>query len=123
METYYSGNFTVQNYNVPCCKGQHFIKFKTGKAVIPVWELFEIKNFWKKNRNLCDAVCPSNHLCDLHKKLNVFTFFSVTIRHRNINRNDVVSKIFIRDNCWHPWYLNSWCFKIYETEYVTDNKT
>ena len=52
MEEYL--NFTTKNCNVPSCTGQHFIKFRKGKAIVPVWELFEIECHWLKNINdLC----------------------------------------------------------------------
>ena len=70
-------NFAVRNCGVPCCKGQHFIKFIQGKAVIPSWELFQIERCWKKNiERLCGIVCENDNLCKLHKKLNTFLFFS-----------------------------------------------
>lgn len=117
-------NFTVRNCNVPCCTGQHFIKFKRGKAVIPTWGLFEIERCGEKNiEKSCGIVCESDYLCKLHKKLNCFLFFSGNIRKRNIERNDVVSEILIRENCKHPFCLNSWCFEIYSTEYVTRDKS
>ena len=124
MESYFNQNFSVRNCNVPCCHGQHFIKFRDGKAVIPVWELFQTEKCWKRNiKNLCGIVCENDNLCNFHRKLNVFEFFTQYIRARNINRNDVVSKIFIRDNCRHPYCLNSWCFKICETTWVLSDKT
>lgn len=48
MESYYNQNFTLRNCGVPCCNGQHFIKFRDGKAIIPIWELFQIEKHWKK---------------------------------------------------------------------------
>ena len=117
-------NFTVRNCSVPCCKGQHFIKFKQGKVVVLSWELSQIERCWKKNiEKLCGIKCENDNLCELHKKLNVFLFFSNYIRQRNIERNDVVSKIMIRENCKHPYCLNSWYFKVYETEYLTKDKS
>ena len=125
MENYFNQNFTVRNCNVPNCHGQHFIKFKGGKAVIPVWEeMFQIEKYWKKNiERLCGVVCEKDFLCSLQRKLNCFTFFTGNIRQRNINWNDVVSKIVIRHNCRHLFCLNGWCFEIYETEYVTNDKS
>ena len=61
-------------------------------------------------------------LKDVGKK-NCFLFFSGNIRKRNVERNEVVSKILIRENCKHPFCLNSCCFKIYSTEYVMNNKS
>ena len=117
-------NFTVRNCGVPCCKGQHFIKFKQGKAVVPSWEMFQIERCWKKNiEELCGIKCESDNQCKLHKKLNVFLFFSNYVRQRHIKRNDIVSKIMIRENCKHPYCLNSWCFEVYETEYITKDKS
>ena len=103
-----------------CCTGQHFFKFKNGKCVVPVWELFQIERHWRKNINeLCRK---SNCYSQLHRKLNVFLFFVNTIRKRNIERNDVVSKIMIRENCKHKYCLNLWCFSVSETEYITSDK-
>ena len=100
-------NFTVRNCNVPCCTGQHFIKFRNGKAVIPAWELFEIERHWRKNIGKIFAhVCYNDNLCKIHKKLECFLFFSNYIRERNINRNDVVSKIHVKENCEHPFCMN-----------------
>ena len=122
MENY--SNFTTRNCNVPCCNGQHFIKFKPGKAVVPVCELFEIERHWRKNiEKLCGKVCSDNNLCKLHRKLDCFLFFTGNIKQRNIERNDVVSKIRIEVNCRHPLCMNSWCFSIHETEYITNDKT
>ena len=121
---YYNQNFTVRNCNVPCCKRQHFIKFKNGIAVIPTWELIQIERYWKKNiEGLCGIECESDFLCPLHKKLSCFLFSSGNIRQRNIERNSVVSEIMIRDDCKHPYSLNSWCFEMYSTEYVTNDKS
>ena len=117
-------NFTTRNCNVPCCTGQHFIKFKQGKAIIPAWELFEIERCWKKNiKKLCGKVCSNNNLCKLHIKLNCFLFFTNGIKQRNIERNIVVSEIMIRENCKHPYCMNSWCFETYSTEYLTKDKS
>ena len=119
MEVYYNSNSVVRNCNVPCCKGQHYIEFKNGKAVIPAWELFQIEKSWKKNvKIICGIECEKEYLCNVHKKLNTFTFFSEYIRDRNINRNDVVSKILIRENYRRPYCLNYWCFEIYDTEWA-----
>ena len=65
-------------------------------------------------------VCSKNNLCLLHKKLNCLKFFSEYIRDRNINRNDIVSKILIKENCKHRMCLNNWCLEIYETKYLKD---
>ena len=113
-------NYYVINCNVPCCHGQHYIKFINGKAVIPTWDFFEIVRHYEKNiANLCGPVCSSNSLCRLHKKLNCLHFFSEYIRDKNINSNIIVAKILIK-NCLHPFRLNGCCFLIYETKYMKD---
>ena len=118
---YYNENFCVKNCNVPCCHGQHYIKFNNGRGKIPTWEFFEIVRHLEKNIiELCGPVCSKNNLCLLHKKLNCLKFFSEYIRDRNINRNDIVSKILIKENCKHPMCINNWCFEIYETKYLKD---
>lgn len=70
-------SFTVRNCNVPCCNGQHFIKFINGKAVIPIWEFFKIVRHWTKNvKNICGPMCPTDISCKPHRLLNVLRFFS-----------------------------------------------
>lgn len=129
MKDYYFFNnsknkkWRVRNCGVPYCNGKHFIKFSDGKAIIPIWELFQIGKHWKKNiKKTYNIVCKKEDLHHLHKKLDVFTFFTNYIRDRNINRNDFLSKI-LRDNCRHPFCLNSWCFKIFVTKWIIDEKT
>ena len=88
-------------------------KFINGRGKIPTWEFFEIVRHLEKNIiELCGPVCSKNNLCLLHKKLNCLNLFSEYIRDRNINRNDIVSKISM---C-----INNWCFEIYETKYLKD---
>lgn len=72
MESYYNQNFTLRNCGVPSCNGQHFIKFRDGKAIIPIWELFQIEKHWKKilkryaiqyaEKKIC-AICKKNQMC------------------------------------------------------------
>ena len=58
MEYYFDQSYTVKNCNVPNCQGQHFIKFKNGKAVIPTWEVSEIEKCYEQNiKNLCGESC------------------------------------------------------------------
>ena len=103
MEEY--SDLTTRNCNVPCCTGQHFIKFKNGKCVLPIWELFQIERHWRRNIN---ELCRKNNCsCQLRRKLNGFLFFMNTIRIRNIERNDIVSKIMIRENCKQKYCLKS----------------
>lgn len=112
-------NYSTRNCDVPCCNGQHFIKFIDGKAMIPSWEFFEIVRHYDKNiEKLCGIVFLSDELCHIHKKLNCLHFFSNYIRDKNINNDIIISKILIRDNCQHPMCLNNWCFEIRETGYV-----
>lgn len=114
MEYYFDQSYTVKNCNVPNCQGQHFIKFKNGKAVIPTWEMSEIEKCYEQNiKNLCGESCKNKNLCLLHRKLNVFKFFINGIEERNF-RNIKVSKIVIYDNCSHPFCFGGWCFEIYE---------
>ena len=103
----------VRNCNVPCCHGQHYIKFnENGIVAIPIWDL-KLKNVGKKNiENICGIVCEKDSLCYAHKKLRIFKYFTEEIRERNLNKNIVASKIYIKDNCKHPYFLNSWCFVI-----------
>lgn len=110
-------NYSTRNCEVPCCNGQHFIKFIDGKAMILSWEFFEIVRHYDKNiAKLCGIVWLSDKLCHIHKKLNCLHFFSNYIRDKNINNDIIISKI--RDNCQHRMCLNNWCFEIRETEYV-----
>lgn len=118
MNVFFNSNYLVRNYGVPCCNGQHFIKFINRNAVIPTWKFFQIVRHYEKNiEQLCGIACESEYLCRLHQKLNCLQFFSNNIRHKNIQNDIIISKIMIRDNCRHPYCLNIWCFKIYETEY------
>ena len=105
MENYSVG----RNCSVPCCHGKHYIKFGSiGTATIPVWELFEIERCWEKNlKNICGVICESNNLCLAHRRLKIFKYFTEEIRERNLNRNIVATKISIRDNCKHPFCMNS----------------
>ena len=92
----------MRNCGVPCCHGQHYIKFINGKAKIPAGEFFEIVRHFEKNIvELCGPACPNDNLCLLHKKLNCLKFFIEYIRDRNRNRNDIVTKILIKENCEH----------------------
>ena len=117
----YNNNFCVRNCVVPSCQGQHFIKFTNGRAKIPTWEFFEIERHYKRNIvELCGPACPNKNLCLLHQKLECFKFFSDYIRDRNINRNDIATKILIKENCEHKMCLNNWYFEIYETKYFKD---
>ena len=112
-------NFTVTNCMAICCERQHNIKFKDGRAVIPVWELFKIEKCWENNiTNLCGIVCENDSMYNLHKKLDAFKFFTENIKDRNINKDIVVTKILIRDNCKHPYCIGAWCFEIFETKWV-----
>ena len=121
--TFFNSTFRVRNCGVPCCDGQRFIKFIDGKAVIPTWGFFQIVRHYQKNiQNLCGIACSDDRLCHLHRKLNYFQFFSNSIRQKNINNNIILKKLMIRDNCKHPYCLNSWCFEIYETAYVGYDK-
>ena len=106
MENY----FTVRNCNVPCCHGQHVIKFNDiGLASIHVWELFEIEKCWEKNiRNIRGIVCKSDNECLVHKRLKIFKYFTEDIRERNLTRNIVAKTISISDDCKHPYCMNSW---------------
>ena len=119
MENY----FTVRNCNVPCCHGRHVIKFNDiGLASIHVWELFEIEKCWEKNiRNIRGIVCKSDNECLVHKRLKIFKYFTEDIRERNLTRNIVAKTISIRDDCKHPYCMNSWCFRIGKTEWVSSN--
>ena len=120
MTDNFNQSFTTRHCGALCCNGQPYIKFINEKAVIPTWEMFNIERCWKKNiRNLCDIVCPEKNQCKLHRKLNIFTFFSECIRNRNTERIDVVSKILIKENCKHEYCMNGWCFEIFETEHIT----
>ena len=115
---YYKNYFYVRNCGVSCCQRQHYIKFINGRAVVPTWEFFEIQRHFEKNIvELCGPACPNDNLCLLHKKLNYLKFLSEYIRDRNINRNDIVTKILIIENCKHKMCLNNWCLEIYETKY------
>ena len=58
-------------------------------------------------------------MCEVHRKLHVFKFFTENIRGRNLNKNVVATKICIRDNFEHAYCLNNWCFEIYETKWVS----
>ena len=108
---------------MPRCDGQRFIKFIDGKAVIPTWGFFQIvRDYQKSIQNLCGISCSDDRLCHLHRKLNYLQFFSNSIRQKNINNNIILKKLMIRDNCKHPYCLNSWCFETYETEYVGYDK-
>lgn len=107
-----------------CCDSKHYIKFLNGVAIIPTWQLFEIEKCWKKNaRTKCNVICPKDNPCKEHRLLNVFTFFSHYIRDRNTYRNDIVSKIRIRENCEHKGCQNRWGFEIEETKYLTEPGT
>ena len=99
----------VRNCNVPCCHGKHYIKFNDiGLASVLVGELFEIERCWEKNiENICGKVCKSNNLCLAHKRLKIFKYFMEEIRETNLNRNIVATIICIKDNCKHPYCMNS----------------
>ena len=84
----------------------------------------KLKNVGKKNiEDICGIVCEKNSLCYAHKKLRIFKYFTEEIRERNLNKNIVASKIYIKDNCKHPYCLNSWCIGIYETKYISSDKS
>ena len=116
--------FIVKNCGVNCCNSKHYIKFIDGRAIIPAWEMFQIERCWKRDaREKCDYVCPKRNPCREHSLLSVFKFFSERISDRNTDRNDIVSKILIKDNCKHRYCKNNWCFSIYETKYLTEPGT
>ena len=80
MNVFFNSNYSVRNYGVPCCNGQHFIKFINGKAVIPTWEFFRIVRHYEKNiEELCDIACESEYLCRLHQKLNCLHFLAIIL--------------------------------------------
>ena len=107
---------------VTCCEGQHYIKFRDGRAIIPVWELFNIQKCWEKNiKNLCGIVCESSSMCILHRKLHIFKHFTEETKNRNINNDIVVTEILIKDNCQHPYCMGGWCFAISRTKWVGKN--
>lgn len=110
----------VKNCGVNCCNSKHNLKFINGEAIIQTWEMFEIEKCWKKfTREKCDIVCPKKKQCKEHMWLNIFCFFSNYVRDRNTDRNDIISKISIKENCGHKGCFNEWCFKVYETKYLT----
>ena len=117
MENY---SAVVRNCNVPCCHGKHYIKFnENGIAIIPVWELFQIERYWEKNfKSICDVVCSSKPMCLVHRKLKIFKHFTEDIRNRNLNQNIIAEYIYLRDNCPHPFCMNSWCFNIQKTKWL-----
>ena len=91
---------------VTCFEGQHYTKFRDGRAIIPVWELFNIQKCWEKNiKNLCGIVCESSSMCIQHRKLHIFKHFTEEIKNRNINNDIVVTEILIKDNCQHPYCM------------------
>ena len=82
---------------MPCCDGQHFIKFIDGKAVIPTWEFFQIVRHYEKN--IRGIVCSSEKFmwysmfqCHSHRKLDCLHFFSNNIRQKIINNNIIITK-------------------------------
>ena len=80
MSFFFNSNFCMRNCGVPCCDGQHFIKFINGKAVIPMWEFFQIVRHYEKNiQNLCGIVCSNDRLCHLHTKLDCLHFFQIIL--------------------------------------------
>ena len=114
----------VKNCGVNCCNSKHNLKFINGKAIIQTWEMFEIEKCWKKIvREKCDIVCPEKRQCEEHMWLNVFSFFSEYVKERNTYRNDIFSKISIRENCGYKGCFNEWYFEIYETKYLTEPGT
>ena len=60
-------------------------------------------------------------MCLAHSKLKIFKHFTDEIREKNLNRNIVVKTICIRDDCKHPFCMNSWCFSIGKTEWVSSD--
>ena len=44
--------------------------------------------------------------CKEHMWLNVFCFFSNYVRDRNTDRNDIISKISVKENCGHKGCFN-----------------
>ena len=119
MENY----FTVRNCNVPCCHGQHFIKFNDIRlASIPVPELFSIDRCLEKNvKNICGVVCESDKMCLAHRRLKIFKNFTEEIREKNLNKNIVAETIRIQDNCMHPFCMNSWCFGVGKTKWLSSD--
>ena len=112
-------NFTVKNCMVMCCDGQHVINFKDSRAIIPVQELFKIKECWEKNiENICGTVCKKKGNCEPHIKLNAFRFFTEDIKYENIIQDAVVTKVLIKDNCKHPYCMRAWCFEMFATKWV-----
>ena len=119
MENY----FTVRNCNVPCCHGQHFIKFNDIRlASIPVPKLFSIDRCLEKNvKNICGVVCESDKMCLAHRRLKIFKIFTEEIREKNLNKNIVAETIRIQDNCMHPFCMNSWCFGVGKTKWLSSD--
>ena len=119
MENY----FTVRNCNVPCCHGQHFIKFNDIRlASIPVPELFSIDRCLEKNvKNICGVVCESDKMCLAHRRLKIFKIFTEEIREKNLNRNIVAETIRIKDNCMHQFCMNNWCFGVGKTKWLSSD--
>lgn len=99
----------------PVAEGNILLNLNKEKQSSPCGTVSNRKVLEKNIEKLCRIKCESDNLCELLKTLNVFLFFSNYIRQRNIERNDVVPKIMIRENCKHPYCLNSWCFEVYET--------
>ena len=65
---------TVKNCNVPCCHGQHYLKFnEVGIAKFSVQELFNIEKCWDKNiKNICGSLSEKSNECLAHKRLKIF---------------------------------------------------
>ena len=48
-------NTTLRNCLVPCCNGQHFLKFRNSKALITASDFFKIcRHFTKNVHDICD---------------------------------------------------------------------
>ena len=111
-------NQTLRNCLVPCCNGQHFIKFRNSKEVVTASDFFEIcRHFTKNVHDICDIECPNDKFCNNHRKLSVLKYTENWYRNKNINSDIVISKVHIRI-CDHPYCFKNWCFSIYETKYV-----
>ena len=72
----YNNNFCVRNCGVPCCQGQHFIKFTNGRAKTPTWEFFEIERHYKRNIvELCGPACPNKNFMFPTSKIRMLQIF------------------------------------------------
>lgn len=80
----------ISNKYSACCDKQHFMRkmndFVRDWFVVSTSDFIDMWRHHKKHEEkVCDIVCPSDEMCELHKKLKKMTGYVKWVRDKNLN--------------------------------------